>query len=111
MTDYWREKAGSMIQRAVMAPSSHNTQPWIFRVSDWAIDLWADRTRCLPVNDPEDRELAISCGSALTASLRSRLQDLVGREFPQILLRIGYPAEAAPESPRRRIEDVTEWAD
>lgn len=50
---------------AALAPSSHNTQPWRFRVSESVIDLLADRTRALPVNDPEDRELTISCGCAL----------------------------------------------
>lgn len=54
-----------MIGRAVLAPSSHNTQPWLFRLTESAIDLRADRTRALPANDPEDRELAISCGCAL----------------------------------------------
>lgn len=50
---------------AVRAPSSHNTQPWLFRVgTDW-IELLADRTRALPANDPDDRELTISCGCAL----------------------------------------------
>jgi hypothetical protein len=33
--------------------------------SDTAIDVLADRTRALPVNDPEDRELTISCGCAV----------------------------------------------
>lgn len=54
-----------LIQKAVLAPSSHNTQPWRFRVSNTTIDLLADRTRALPVNDPDDRELTISCGCAL----------------------------------------------
>ncbi len=54
-----------MIGRAVLAPSSHNTQPWFFRLSGSAIDICADRTRALPANDPDDRELAISCGCAL----------------------------------------------
>lgn len=61
----WMVRAQTMIRQAVLAPSSHNTQPWFFRVSDRTIDLWADRTRALPVNDPQDRELAISCGCAL----------------------------------------------
>lgn len=64
-TTGWIAQAHSMIQQAVWAPSSHNTQPWSFRISDRTIDLWADRTRALPVNDPADRELAISCGCAL----------------------------------------------
>lgn len=58
-----------LVARAVLAPSSHNTQPWLFRIGGQWIDLFADRTRALPVNDPLDRELLISCGAAL-GSLR-----------------------------------------
>jgi hypothetical protein len=54
-----------LVDHARRAPSSHNTQRWWFRVTEAAIDLIADRTRALPVNDPEDRELTISCGAAL----------------------------------------------
>jgi nitroreductase len=61
----WNERALSLVCKAVLAPSSHNTQPWVFRVGKSEIDLLADRTRALPVNDPDDRELAISCGCAL----------------------------------------------
>jgi nitroreductase len=60
-----RETAYQLIQSAILAPSSHNTQPWLFRLRDGGIDLRADRTRALPVNDPDDRELTISCGCAL----------------------------------------------
>jgi nitroreductase len=48
-----------------LAPSSHNTQPWLFKIVDNSIELYADRTRALPVVDPEARELTISCGAAL----------------------------------------------
>ena len=50
---------------AVLAPSSHNTQPWQFGIGDDHLDLYADQTRSLPVSDPDDRELSISCGAAL----------------------------------------------
>ncbi|HET7460680.1 MAG TPA: nitroreductase family protein [Longimicrobium sp.] len=50
---------------AVLAPSSHNTQPWRFHVCGGAVELYADRTRSLRVVDPRDRELLISCGAAL----------------------------------------------
>ncbi|MGY1616641.1 Acg family FMN-binding oxidoreductase [Geodermatophilus sp. SYSU D00691] len=53
------------VEAATLAPSSHNTQPWRFRVRGGTVDLLADRTRALPVNDPVDRELTISCGAAL----------------------------------------------
>jgi len=54
-----------LVQAAVRAPSSHNTQPWLFDVSDNAVALYLDGTRALPVNDPYDRELTISCACAL----------------------------------------------
>jgi len=58
-------KLRSIIQAAVRAPSSHNTQPWRFTATGEGISLYADRTRALPANDPNDRELVISCGCAL----------------------------------------------
>lgn len=61
----WKERARWIISRAVLAPSSHNTQPWLFRLTESAIDLCADRTRALPANDPDGRELVMSCGCAL----------------------------------------------
>jgi len=59
------EKLRFMLNYAVLAPSGHNTQPWLFSVSDGEVELRADRTRGLPVVDPEDRALVISCGAAL----------------------------------------------
>ncbi|WP_101068313.1 Acg family FMN-binding oxidoreductase [Roseovarius salinarum] len=54
-----------LVNAAHMAPSSHNTQPWVFEVEGRRVRLLADRTRALPANDPDDRELTISCGAAL----------------------------------------------
>jgi nitroreductase len=50
---------------AILAPSSHNTQPWLFRIRGDEVELYADRTRACRVADPDDRELIISCGAAL----------------------------------------------
>ncbi len=60
-----REKLLYLLNYAVLAPSGHNTQPWLFDVSDDQVWLYADRTRALPVIDPNDRELVMSCGAAL----------------------------------------------
>ncbi len=54
-----------LLNYAVLAPSVHNTQPWRFRVVGSEVELYADRTRALPVADPEDRQLIMSCGAAL----------------------------------------------
>lgn len=76
---------------AVLAPSTHNTQPWLFRLADGSVEILADRTRALPVVDPDDRELTISCG-ALLFNLR-------------IAMRAGGQAEAVevlPDLERQR---------
>lgn len=54
-----------LIPSAVLAPSSHNTQPWRFRIRWDALELHLDRSHALPVADPVCRELVISCGAAL----------------------------------------------
>jgi len=59
------EKLAAAVQFAVRAPSSHNSQPWLFRIAGDTLELRADRSRALPVVDPYHRELVISCGAAL----------------------------------------------
>src|SRR6266568_1685587 len=59
------EKLCFLLNYAVLAPSGHNSQPWLFKIDDDIVELYADRTRALPVIDPDDRELTISCGAAL----------------------------------------------
>jgi len=50
---------------AVQAPSSHNTQPWRFRLTDAGLEVSRDRSRQLDVIDPDARQLTLSCGCAL----------------------------------------------
>jgi hypothetical protein len=59
------EKLRFALRYAVLAPSNHNAQPWHFIVDGDSVTLCADRLRALPVVDPFDRELIISCGAAL----------------------------------------------
>ena len=51
---------------ASLAPSSHNTQPWVVRIVEpqhWIIG--SDKDRRLPAVDPENRELLLSLGAFL----------------------------------------------
>jgi len=59
------EKLWFLVRYAVLAPSSHNSQPWKFRIHGNVVELFADFTRALPVMDPDNRELVLSCGAAL----------------------------------------------
>jgi hypothetical protein len=62
-----KDKLKFFVRFAILAPSGHNTQPWLFEINEdeMSINLYADRTRALPVIDPDDTELIISCGAAL----------------------------------------------
>lgn len=55
----------SALEHAVRAPSGHNTQPWLFRIAGDRVEVYADRSQALPVVDPDDRALVISCGAAV----------------------------------------------
>jgi Nitroreductase family len=50
---------------AILAPSSHNSQPWQFWIDGPVLELYADQSRRLPIVDPADRELVMSCGAAV----------------------------------------------
>jgi hypothetical protein len=83
-------------ERAIKAPSIHNTQPWTFVVTDGALEIRADFKRQLQVLDPRGRQLIISCGCALynarVAIAASGYEPLVHRlpdaERPEIVARV-----------------------
>lgn len=65
----WRteksEGALALVRAAILAANPHNTQPWLFRVSETQIDLFADTTRRIGATDPYLREMYIGVGCAL----------------------------------------------
>jgi nitroreductase len=60
---------------ATAAPSIHNTQPWLFRLHQGAVEVLVDHRRHLRRIDPTGREMHISVGAAvfnLVLALRAR---------------------------------------
>lgn len=53
-----------MVRCATLAPSSHNTQCWRFRIERSAIAILPDLSRRCPVVDPNDHHLFVSLGCA-----------------------------------------------
>ena len=62
---YASDQLEFLLRYAILAPSTHNTQPWLFRINVMDVELFADRRRMLRVADPAGRELTISIGAAL----------------------------------------------
>src|SRR3989344_1768882 len=68
--DFYDQKTVSdqlrfLVQFAVLAPSSHNSQPWKFEVKEHQITIRPDMRRALPKSDINNRQLFISLGCAL----------------------------------------------
>lgn len=95
------DKLAFAVRWAVLAPSSHNAQPWQFVVRRGWLELSADRRRALPVCDPYDRELTLGCGAALYHlrvaiawfGYAPRVELLPDRDDPDLLalVRLGEP--------------------
>jgi hypothetical protein len=56
--------ARELIRHATLAPSSHNTQPWKFRIRQGMITILPDFSRRCPAVDPDDSHLFKSLGCA-----------------------------------------------
>lgn len=54
-----------LINFAVLAPSGHNSQPWIFKVSKKDIEIHINTSRSLEKSDPKKRQLLIGIGCSL----------------------------------------------
>lgn len=55
----------SALSLAVRAPSVHNSQPWLWRVGQESVHLYANPDLHLRHTDPDARDLMLSCGAAL----------------------------------------------
>lgn len=53
-----------LVRYATLAPSSHNTQCWKFKIEDNAVTILPDLLRRCPSVDPDDHHLFISMGCA-----------------------------------------------
>jgi nitroreductase len=54
-----------LVRAAILAANAHNTQPWLFTVTDERIELFADMSRTIGTMDSLLREMHISLGCAL----------------------------------------------
>jgi hypothetical protein len=54
-----------LLHFAVLAPSSHNSQPWQFHISGECITVSLEPKRLLPESDTNDRQAIISLGCAV----------------------------------------------
>ena len=65
----WRKDSNdgplAMVRAAILAASPHNTQPWLFKVTNSSIELYIDTNRNVGALDPYLREEHIGMGCGL----------------------------------------------
>jgi hypothetical protein len=92
-----------LVRYATLAPSSHNTQCWKFRIEDAAITIAPDLTRRCPAVDPDDHHLFVSLGCAAEnlaqAALAHGLKALATFDASRDALRLALDATAPATSP------------
>jgi nitroreductase len=99
------------VERASLAPSVHNTQPWHFVVRPDTMELHAVKDRQLRALDPTGRQMVISCGCALfnarvalAADRVLQIDRLPDAAQPDILARVTMVDKPAPWTPLVRLD-------
>jgi nitroreductase len=97
----------SAVAVATRAPSVHNTQPWLFRLIDGGVELYADRRRQLAVSDAAGTAMRVSCGAAIfnlrlaiaQLGLAPEVRLLPDPSTPDLLARVtaGRPRPPTPD--------------
>ena len=103
------------VERASLAPSVHNTQPWHFVVRPDALELHAENDRRLRALDPTGRQMVISCGCALfnarvglAADSVVQVDRLPDPAKQDLLARLTVLDEPAPWTPLVRLDPMIE---
>ena len=103
------------VERASLAPSIHNTQPWHFVVRPDVLELHAESDRQLRALDPTGRQMVISCGCALfnarvglAADRLVQVDRLPDAAKPDVLARLTVLDEPAPWTPLVRLDPMIE---
>lgn len=92
------------VRFATLAPNSHNTQPWKFRLGEDTVDILPDFSRRTPVVDPDDHHLYVTLGCAtenfvIAANASGRpatvsvLNDALGHRFVRVAVGRGVACD------------------
>lgn len=103
----WQRPGGGplgLVRAAILGASAVNTQPWLFKVTDSWIDLYADNRRNCGAFDPYLRELHISIGCALENLMLAAAAEGYSANATLISGQLGPAAAGAQPTKVARVE-------
>jgi nitroreductase len=98
----WRKDSSpatlALVRAAILAASPHNTQPWLFMVTDSSIELYIDTQRNVGALDPFLREEHIGIGCALENLMMAAAANGYQANLTLLPGKLGpIPTESKPE--------------
>jgi hypothetical protein len=100
-----------LVARASMAPSPHNTQPWLLHpVTETEAELYVPSERTLPHTDPTGAFMTNALGIFVEALDTAAAAEGLGVEADPLLPQLGAGSDARPLFARLRLADRDEPA-
>lgn len=98
----WRKDSNpgplALVRAAILAASPHNTQPWLFKVTNSSIELYLDTGRNVGALDPYLREEHIGMGCALENLMLAAAANGYQATVTLLPAKLGpIPADPAPQ--------------
>lgn len=107
-----KEKITFLLRYAVLAPSTHNSQPWLFKIEDNSCKFFYNPRLKLPQGDPKQRDLFISMGCCLENFLIAgeyfKMIDKVEYVLKGNLVAEVFIKDYVDQSPDERFRDLVE---
>jgi hypothetical protein len=98
----WRQDSSpgplALVRAAILAASPHNTQPWLFKVTNSSVESFIDTTRNVGALDPYLREEHIGMGCALENGMLAAAANGYQATVTLLPAKLGpIPADPAPQ--------------
>ncbi len=105
-----------LINFAILAPSSHNSQPWRFMIKESVIEIYLEQKRLLSIGDKNNRQALISLGCAaeniIVAAdyygyiITKIISDSLDYSFPVISIKLVSEGVIHKEQPSHLIHQI-----
>lgn len=108
------EQLKFLLSYAILAPSSHNTQPWLFSIDKNNINIIPNFNRSLPYSDRAYREIYISLGTVAAnleiagkyLGLKTKITYLPDTEIDPVAIKLTFNQDKKQKTNNTEVENL-----